>query len=147
MYTYPDYLMHYGIKGMRWGVRRYRNKDGSLTNAGKKHVQNYKTALSLNEKVDQEARKLINSDSRLKKDFGNDTDDPEYLEYVASGYKISTKSLRSAMVKSSDFYSKNSKSVKEGRKIVKKLLKEDAPYVYGYPEINGTGSINQYYES
>ena len=29
-------LYHYGIKGMRWGVRRYQNADGSLTNAGKK---------------------------------------------------------------------------------------------------------------
>lgn len=32
----PDELMHYGVKGMKWGVRRYRNKDGSLTDAGKK---------------------------------------------------------------------------------------------------------------
>ena len=31
-----DYLAHYGIKGMKWGVRRYQNKDGSLTEAGKK---------------------------------------------------------------------------------------------------------------
>lgn len=29
-------LIHSGIKGMRWGVRRYQNKDGSLTPAGKK---------------------------------------------------------------------------------------------------------------
>lgn len=29
-------LYHWGIKGMRWGVRRYQNKDGSLTPAGKK---------------------------------------------------------------------------------------------------------------
>lgn len=31
-----DELTHWGIKGMRWGVRRYQNKDGSLTAAGKK---------------------------------------------------------------------------------------------------------------
>ena len=29
-------LTHWGIKGMRWGVRRYQNSDGSLTDAGKK---------------------------------------------------------------------------------------------------------------
>lgn len=31
-----DYISHHGIKGMRWGVRRYQNEDGSLTAAGKK---------------------------------------------------------------------------------------------------------------
>ena len=30
-----DELRHYGVKGMRWGVRRYQNYDGSLTAAGK----------------------------------------------------------------------------------------------------------------
>ena len=29
-------LTHHGILGMKWGVRRYQNKDGSLTKAGKK---------------------------------------------------------------------------------------------------------------
>lgn len=29
-------LYHHGIKGQRWGVRRYQNEDGSLTDAGKK---------------------------------------------------------------------------------------------------------------
>ena len=29
-------LWHWGVKGMRWGVRRYQNSDGSLTPAGKK---------------------------------------------------------------------------------------------------------------
>ena len=31
-----EILIHYGVKGMKWGVRRYQKKDGSLTSAGKK---------------------------------------------------------------------------------------------------------------
>lgn len=36
-------LYHYGVKGQKWGVRRYQNADGSLTAAGKKKArQEYK---------------------------------------------------------------------------------------------------------
>ena len=37
MQTYKNEIYHWGIKGMKWGVRRYQNKDGTLTTAGKKH--------------------------------------------------------------------------------------------------------------
>lgn len=36
MYDLRKYLVHYGIKGQKWGVRRYQNKDGSYTSAGKR---------------------------------------------------------------------------------------------------------------
>lgn len=44
-----NYLSHHGIKGMKWGVRRYQNKDGSLTLSGKKRalkIQDQYTTMS-----------------------------------------------------------------------------------------------------
>ena len=53
-YVYSNELMHYGIKGQKWGVRRYQNEDGSLTNAGRKRV--LKTVKKYSNKKDRRAR-------------------------------------------------------------------------------------------
>lgn len=45
------YIEHHGIKGQKWGVRRYQNPDGSLTEAGKKHIsKKYKKAQAKGDK-------------------------------------------------------------------------------------------------
>ena len=41
------YLVHYGIKGQKWGIRRYQNPDGSLTEEGKRR---YYGSVSVNYK-------------------------------------------------------------------------------------------------
>ena len=45
MYYESNYLEHHGIKGQRWGVRRYQNYDGSYTKAGLARYQKAKAEL------------------------------------------------------------------------------------------------------
>ena len=51
-------LYHHGIKGQKWGVRRFQKKDGSLTPAGKKRYNNYEDEAK--NMSDQELRSRIN---------------------------------------------------------------------------------------
>lgn len=50
-------LYHYGIRGMRWGVRRFQNKDGSLTSAGRKRQK------SKGEEVHEDYKKAHSKES------------------------------------------------------------------------------------
>lgn len=60
-------LYHHGTKGMRWGVRRYQNKDGSLTPLGKKRagISTDKKIKSINDKT---AAKLKSIKEKAKAD-------------------------------------------------------------------------------
>ena len=57
------YLQHHGIKGQKWGVRRYQNPDGSYTEAGKKRYaikdSMQARALYYGDRRKEEKRKLL----------------------------------------------------------------------------------------
>ena len=59
-------LYHWGIKGMRWGVRRYQNKDGSLTDAGKKRLERERIK-SNNNKLSADPNKWTKDDMEKTK--------------------------------------------------------------------------------
>lgn len=59
---YPSYLIHYGIEGQKWGVRRFQNEDGTYTDSGllrRKEQQHFvKEQTKVNKKFDKLTDKM-----------------------------------------------------------------------------------------
>lgn len=63
-----NYLAHYGVKGQRWGVRRFQNEDGTLTSAGKERYSkdNQDAGDSSDRSTSQVKKDYIGSEPKTK---------------------------------------------------------------------------------
>lgn len=109
MYEWTDgaYLMHHGIKGQKWGIRRFQNEDGSYTNAGKERRRIFLNRVKRNAG--------INDSSVLREARSKDIN------------KLTTKELQeynSRLQAEKQFRDLTSGSVKTGRQFVDGALKQ-----------------------
>ena len=102
-----DELYHYGIKGQKWGVRRYQNKDGSLTPAGKKRRSSSDEVRNMStDELRQKVRRLNN--------------EQRYIDL--------TKSSSSSISKTADGIERASRIGGDANRIYKSMNGENNPY-------------------
>lgn len=115
-----DELYHHGVKGQKWGVRRYQNEDGTLTELGKK-----RQAKELN-KLNKISRLIIWNDANRRR-AGNEA--TLYESYASRATNSDEKMYYDGRVRALDsVYTSSAKEVvyqlKKYKKLEDKLMKK-----------------------
>lgn len=113
-----DYLEHHGIKGQKWGVRRFQNPDGSLTPRGKRR---FSKLIELNKEHEADVKNATaaaNKEYRYMRSKGLGKDE---------GYKDDARELYVTDEKfkkiSDERYNAWKKSVESGERLIKEQMK------------------------
>ena len=119
-------LYHHGIRGMKWGVRRFQNKDGTLTKAGRKRYsqdnwsEDAKTASvlkkkSVNQMSNAELRKL-NERQQLERNYRqmNKTTVAKGIAFIAAAASVTNTAV--------NLYNNSNKLVSVGKTACNKIV-------------------------
>ncbi len=125
-YTYTEELYHHGIPGQKWGIRRYQNKDGSLTAAGRKR------AAKLEEKYQKLTGKKIPKRSNTKSGKANNQNKDEQKKKTLTLEDMSTEQLKSVtarMKAENDFINTMHESTKARASLKQKHVSKGKKFV------------------
>ena len=119
-YIKEDFIYHHGRKGMKWGVRRYQNPDGTLTEAGRKRINSSMSSNKIHKRLKKAIRNARGSQNGQANRFMVNTpigknsrklieqDKENRKRYEASkAYKDWQKKFDNLDKKYNDLYSKN----------------------------------------
>lgn len=116
---FGDELYHHGIKGQKWGIRRYQNLDGSLTPAGRERYSSEKEQKKFADKLSR--RKWTIEESNALNNSPQIREIASKLKNEAKRYSDAAKAIEDATER---FYSDRSFSDKYRRMAIDKVLKE-----------------------
>lgn len=119
-----DYLIHHGILGQKWGVRRYQNEDGSLTAAGRKRYGvNFR---NMTEEIDY-SKKTAKRASRMLNDYGRDVAESRAAAYRKE--KQQQRAEKSLNAERSEKYRNQAKSLRKQAEAGEENIKHLVEYL------------------
>ena len=111
-YDSPNELYHHGILGMKWGIRRFQNKDGTLTSAGRKRLKQNSEDSSDSQKNTKTESGSSSSNSKSSTSTKKSVKDMSDAELQAAINRLNLETRYSELTKS-DSPSKNNSRAKK----------------------------------